>query len=123
MNFKPWTEAREQQQVCKYLDNNNYFYTAIINDMWTNSYQQKNKAKAIWLKPWCSDLIIKLKNNSLLFLEMKKKRWIKGWNNWSKKSIHQINFQKKINEVKNVQYEFAFWFDEAIKIINELENI
>jgi hypothetical protein len=122
MNFKIWTEAWEQQQLCRWLDNNWYFYSAVINDMYQTSYKQKAKAKALWLKSWCSDLIIKLKCKKLLFLEMKKAKWKRWWNNWSKESQHQLNWQQEINDIKNVWYEFAYWYINAIELIQDLEK-
>jgi len=122
MKFKPWSEAWEQQQLCSRLDINWYVYTAIINDMWTSSFAQKNKAKALWLKPWMSDMIIILKRGNVLFLELKKAKWKRGWNNWSVVSEHQLFWQEKINECSWSQYVIGYGYKQAIEEIELLEN-
>lgn len=122
MNFKIWSEAWEQQQVCTWLDIRWYKYTAIINDMRTNSIRQKLKATAIWLKPWMSDMIIVLKRNALLFLEMKKAKWKRWWLNWSKISTFQLERQENINKIDNCQYIIWHGHIEAIKNIINIEN-
>jgi len=121
MQFKPWTEAREQYQLVLWLDIFKYTFTMICNDTRTPSYKQKTKNKELWLRPWMSDLIIILKRGNVLFLELKKARGPRWWLNNSKIGEHQLKWQESINNCPWVQYSFAHWYEEAIELIERLE--
>lgn len=122
MQFKEWSEAWEQQQLVIRLRANNYKFTMIANDTWTSSFRQKAKNKALWMNPWMSDLIIILKNNNVLFLELKKAPWKRGGNNWSQTSKYQLEWKKSINKCAWSQYEICQWFLRAKEIILQLEQ-
>jgi len=115
-------EDLEQYNLVKWLEINKYKFTAIPNSTYTKSWKQKKKNYDLWLRPWMSDLIIILKRKNILFLEMKKQKWIRWWLNGSKVSENQIKWQKSINECIWVQYEIAHWYKEAIDIIKKIEE-
>ena len=122
MEFKLWTEAYEQQEVVRWLERNNYKFTAVPNDTFTKSWATKNKNKALGVRPWMSDLIVLLKNKpAILFLEMKKARWPNWWLNGSAISEYQLSWQEEINKIPSCQYIISHWYEEAIAKIKELD--
>jgi len=123
MKFKIGSEAYEQVLVVEWLKVHNYKFTAVPNDVYTTSWSQKAKQKALWLNWWMSDLIIILKMWWLLFLEMKKNKWPKWWLNWSVISEKQLEWEKEMKKVDNCTYEFAHWYDEALRIIGLYDEI
>ena len=78
------------------------------------------------LKKWFPDYFIKLKRNSALFIELKRKRKIlKSWKLWSspsKVSEEQKKWISELNNIPNVQAEVCYWADEAIELIESLEE-
>ena len=70
-----------------------------------------------WLNPGLCDLVIILKRKSLLFLEMK--RVEKSLSDTSDRQIAWIN---KLNQLQNIQAEVCYWSEEAIKMIQKIEN-
>jgi hypothetical protein len=122
MNFKKWSEDYEQQQLVSYLEYKQYTYTSIPNSTFTKSWSVKAKNKALWLRPWMSDLIIILKRGNVLFLELKKARGKQWGLNWSVISKFQLNWQEKINECKWSQYVICHWYLHWIKTIESLEK-
>ena len=122
--FKLWSEAHEQSQLVRWLELNNYKFTAVPNDTFTESWSVKNKNKALWVRPWMSDLIVLLKNKpAVLFLEMKKAKWPNWGMNGSVVSQFQLGWQEEINKVPSCQYSIAHWFTEAKELIERLENV
>ena len=119
-------ETFEQQQVVNYLRANNYKFTAIPNSTFTKSFAQKRKNKLEGLNAWLPDLCIILKRKNILFLEMKRQQPIlKSWKLWKSPSVvsqEQIDWINAINECQWVEGKIAFWAENAIKIIKELEN-
>ncbi len=121
--FKEWSEAAEQAKLVQWLELNWYKFTMIANDTWTPSFNQKRKNKALWMRPWMSDMIIILKRQALLFLEMKKTKWKKWWMNGSQISNHQLWWQEAIEQIDNCTYKFGHWFEHSIELIQELEEL
>ena len=115
-------EDFEQYNLVQWLELHWYKFTAIPNSTYSKSWKQKRKNYDMWLRPWMSDLIIILKRKNVLFLEMKKKKWPRWWNNWSVISVNQKKWMEEINECKNVQYIVCFWYKDAITKIQLLEN-
>jgi hypothetical protein len=72
-------------------------------------------------------MMIILKTNKLLFIEMKLPwRILKNWKRWvspSRISEDQKEWIKKLNEINNIQAEICYWSEEAINLIKRLENI
>ena len=119
---KIWSEAHEQIQLIQWLESNNYKFTAVPNDTFTKSWAIKNKNKAMWVRPWMSDLIIILKRGNVLFLELKKAPWVKWWANGSVTSEYQLEWQKSINKCVWVQYEIVQGFELSKELILTLES-
>lgn len=120
--FKIWSEAYEQSCVVKWLELHDYKFTAVPNDTYTKSIKQKVKNKLLWVRAWMSDLIIILKRNNILFMEMKKAKWKRWWANGSKISDAQKDWQEEINKCEWVQYVIAHGSQEAIDLIEYLER-
>ena len=114
-------EDLEQYNLVKRLEFNNYKFTAIPNSTYTKSWNQKRRNTDLWVRPWMSDLIIILKIWNVLFLELKKQRWVNGWKNWSVVSNYQLEWQEEINKCKWVEYVICYWSIEAINLINKIE--
>jgi len=122
MIFKEWSESYEQAKVVEFLEVNNYKFSSIPNSTFTKSWKQKVANKALWVRPWLSDLLILLKRGSILFLEMKKQKWVKWGMNGSSISEYQLSWQESINMITNAQYEIAHGASEAIDLIQDLDN-
>ena len=109
-------ETIEQQTLVHWLEINNYKYTSIPNSTYTESYSQKRKNKAEWLKPWLPDLLIILKRWSLLFIELKR----------SKKSLSKVSKEQKewieaLSNISNVEAQVCYGAIEWIELIKKLE--
>lgn len=120
-------EQIEQEKLVKWLEYNLYTFTAIPLDTYTPSFAQKVKNKKIGVRAGFPDLCVILKRKSLLFIEMKlPKKQLKNWKlstSNSKVSDYQKAWVEKLNELQNVEAFVAYWSDEAINIINTLENL
>lgn len=120
-------ETQEQQQLANYLRANNYMFYKSPSETYTKSWKQKRKNTLEWVTKWFPDTTIILKNWSLLFIELKRRRKVlKNWNLWASPSVvseEQKNWKEKLNEIKNVQCEICYWSDEAIAKIQELDTI
>ena len=70
---KAWLkpEALEQAKVVLWLEDHLYRFTAIPNATWTKSYKQKIVNYLTGVRPGLCDLLVVLKGEGLLFIEMK----------------------------------------------------
>lgn len=122
-------EEQEWEILKNWLEANNYKFTHIANEIWIAGriWMLVNKKKIKQgLKKWFPDYFIKLKRNSALFIELKRKRKIlKSWKLWSspsKVSEEQKKWISELNNIPNVQAEVCYWADEAIELIESLEE-
>lgn len=88
------------------------------------------RKKRMWTSPWFPDYCIILKRGSLLFLELKKKRTRKKngeykaiSSDWITISPEQAKWIEKLDNIDNVGALIAYWCEEAIEKIQELEKI
>lgn len=114
-------EDLEQYNLVRWLEDNNYKFTAIPNSTFTRSWNQKRRNKDLWVRPGMSDLIVILKRWNVLFLEMKKAPWKRWGANGSVISEFQLEWQEAINSCTGVQYEIAQGYEKAKEIITNLE--
>lgn len=81
----------------------------------------------MWVSKWVPDYMLILKRWSLLFLELKRqKKILKSWKIGASPSIvseEQKVWVEKLNNIDNVWAFIAYGCDEAIKIIEEQENL
>ena len=119
-------ESFEQEKLANYLRANNYIFFKAPSETYTTSWNQKRKNKLEWVTKGFPDTTIILKRWSLLFIELKRiKRTLKNWKLWespSKVSIEQINWQKELSNLENIESLICYWADEAIQKIKELEE-
>ena len=119
-------EDYEQERLANWLDANWYMFSAIRNESDTHSFYKGKIRVRSWCRKWIPDFCIILKKQSLLFIELKRqKRVLKSGKLWASPSIvspEQIKWQEKLNKVNNVQCEIAYGYQEAISIIQMLEN-
>lgn len=119
-------ETIEQQQLAYWLRANNYLFYKSPSETYTKSWNQKRKNTLEWVTKWFPDMTIILKKWSLLFIELKRrKKILKSWKIWVSPSVvseEQKEWQRRLNEIENVQCEIGYGSDEAIEIIKNLEN-
>ena len=119
-------ESYEQEKLANWLRANNYLFFKAPSETFTKSWKQKRKNRLEWVTKGFPDTTIILKNNALLFIELKRqKRILKNWNLWKSPSVvseEQKKWIKELNQIKNVQAEVCYWADEAIKFIEYLED-
>lgn len=122
--YRKWLkwESLEQALFVEWLEINWYKFTAIPNSTYTKSIKQHLMNKILWVNPWLCDMLIILKRKSLLFIEMKKERWIKWGMNGSVISPEQTEWVNALDDIPNVSACFAHWCKDAIKIILEMES-
>jgi len=116
------TEHQEAIVLANWLRLNNYTFHHSPNETYTKSWNQKRKNKLEWVSKWFPDYTIILKIKALLFIELKKARWPKWGLNGSQISPEQIQWCESLNKCWNIQAEICHWADEAIELINRLEN-
>lgn len=117
--YQKWLkpEALQQAKLVLWLEKEWYKYTSIPNSTRTWSHKQKILNMITGLNPGLSDLVIILKRKSLLFLEMKREeKSLSNTSNW------QIQWINELNQLENIQAEIAYWSEEAIEIIKNIEN-
>jgi hypothetical protein len=121
------SEEQEGVILANRLRVNNYKFTHIWNESWQrwtkNIIIMMARKKRLWVSKWFPDYCIILKRGALLFIELKKSKWPKGWLNWSVISEEQVEWCNKLSEVPNIQAEICHWAKESIKLINNIENI
>lgn len=123
-------ESKAQAELVIWLEERKYIFTAIPNSTHTESFKQKTMNTILWLRPGISDMLIVLKNWSLLFLEMKKPKvqyrkksgglWKVRTENGLQKN--QIEWKNILNSIKNVNCEVAYGFIQATKIVEYYEK-
>ena len=123
------TEKVEGEQFRWWLESEGYKYTHIANEIGIAGKvgMLVNKAKkSQGLKKWVPDYMIILKRWSLLFIELKRrKKILKNWKLWaspSKVSDEQKEWIKALSQVENVEAKIAHWWEEAVRIVEEMEN-
>ena len=97
--------------LVEYMELKNLKFSHIHHEMFTRSYAQKNKAKALGVRSGVPDYIICLKDK-LLFIEMKR---LKG----GKTSNDQAEWIESLNGIPNVEAVVCCGFDEAKAVIDE----
>ena len=125
------TEDQECYAFADYLRINNYKFTHIWNESWQywskNIVIMMNKKKKMWVSKWFPDYCIILKRWSLLFIEMKRqKKILKSWKIWASPSViseEQLEWQEKLNEIENISCEIAYGVVDAVRIVQEYENL
>jgi len=119
-------ETIEQQQLANYLRANNYIFYKSPSETFTTSWTAKRKNKLEGVTKWFPDIVLILKRWSLLFIELKRKKAIlKSWKIWaspSRISPEQLEWEKQLNKIINVWCYICYGSEEAICIINQLEN-
>jgi len=123
-------EDYEAEVLANYLRANWYTFTHIWNESGQrgtkNIVQMMKKKQKLWVSKWFPDYCIILKNKALLFIELKRqKRVLKNWNlgkSPSNISIEQKEWISSLNEINNVQAEICYWAEEAIRLIEYLED-
>lgn len=67
-------------------------------------------------------MMIILKRNSLVFIELKKEKWAKWGMNGSNISDEQKIWIENLSRIDNVDACICHWAEEAISLIQLLEN-
>lgn len=120
-------ETYEQQALANYLRMHNYLAYKSPSETFTKSWSQKRKNKLEGVTKWFPDTVIILKRGSLLFIELKRQRIVlKNWTLWrspSTVSKEQKQWIEELNKLDNIQAEIAYGHEEAISIIERIENI
>lgn len=116
----------EHQEACilaDWLRLNGYAFHHSPNETYTTSWNQKRKNTQEGVSKWFPDYTIILKRGALLFIELKKSKWKRGGLNWSQISEEQKQWIENLSNVDNVAWEFAFWAEHAIEIIESYDKI
>ena len=113
------TEYDECVKLVQYLCIKKLKFTHVHNEMYTKSWSQKNKAKALGVCPGVPDYMIVIPNDRsedgisyILFIEMKR---VKGY----VVSDAQKAWQRALNGVTNVQSYICKGFEEAKEVIDK----
>lgn len=124
------TEEHEWELLANWLRANNYRSAHIANEIgikWHIWMLVNKKKKKQWLSKWFPDYCIILKRWSLLFIELKRQRKVlksgKLWASPSLISKEQLEWIEELNNISNVQAEIAYWFQDAVTIIQNIEKI
>lgn len=122
-------EDTEAVILSNWLRFNNYKFTHIANESWLPpkiAMRVWIKKKRMWLSPWFPDYCIILKRKSLLFIELKPSidysKSEKG-RKLGRASKEQLEWQKELNTVNNIQCEICYWAEESIKLIKRMDLI
>lgn len=116
------SEHQEAVILADYLRVKGYFFHHSPNETFTTSWNQKRKNKQEWVSKWFPDYTIVLKMWALLFIELKKSKWVRWGNNWSVISEEQKEWIKELDSIKNVWAYVCFGAEESIKLIEDLED-
>lgn len=124
------TENFESEAFANYLRANDYTFTHIANESWLPPKVARLAAirkKRMGLSPGVPDFMVILKRGSLLFIEMKRDRivlsnWTKG-RSPSKISPEQQAWMDELNKIPNIQCNVSYGHEEAISIIERIENL
>ena len=120
------TEIQETIALANWLRVNNYLFTKNPNETFTKFFNVKRKNKLEWVSPWVPDMMIILKRWSLLFIELKRrKKVLKSWklsSSNSRVSEEQKKWISELNKIPNIEACICYWAEEAIKLIEEMEE-
>lgn len=131
--YKKWftrKEENEQMQFVMWLEKNWYKYFAVPNSTFTKSFVQHARNTLMWVVSWPPDICIILKRWSILFLELKRsleatdygKKW-QLLKNAPHASPEQQEWIDILNGIDNVRATVAIGLKEAIRIVEESENL
>jgi hypothetical protein len=121
---KNWlTESSEGMLLASWLSRNWYKYTKIPSETFTPYQSVKIRNKLEGVKKGIPDYMIILKRWSLLFIELKKKKWVRWGMNWSHIEDEQIEWIDALRSINNVEATIAHGWSEAVDIIKFNENI
>lgn len=118
--LNPPLENIEAEALANWLRFNNYRFTHIANESGLPpkvAMKASARKKRMWVSPWVPDFMILLKRNSLLFIELKRKK-----KSLSKVSQYQLEWIQDLNTIPNIEAVVCYGSDEAIKLINEYEH-
>lgn len=122
-------EEIEWEILANWLRANGYIFTHIANEIWITGriWMLVNRKKIKQgLNRWFPDYCVILKRWSLLFIELKRqKKLLKSWklsSSNSKISEEQKRWIKNLNTIKNVEAHICYWAEEAIRLIEEMEE-
>lgn len=119
-------ESIEQETLANWLRAHNYMFYKSPSETYTTSWNAKRKNKLEWVTKGFPDTVIILKKGSLLFIELKRQRRKlksgKLWESPSKVSPEQLEWEKELNNIDNVQCEICYGATAAIETIIFLEN-
>lgn len=128
--YKWLSESQETIKLANWLRANDYIFTKSPNETFTKFHNVKRKNVLEGVSRGVPDMMILLKRQSLLFIELKKARTRKkNWDfkalssDWIDISEHQTKWIEELNKIPNVQGEFSYGADEAIKLIESLEKV
>lgn len=100
-----------------------YFFHHSPNETFTKFHNVRRKNTLEGVSKGFPDYVIILKRWSLLFIELKKERWKKWGLNGSKISPEQATWISKLGNIDNVGAYFAHGFEEAKRIVMEMEGM
>lgn len=113
-------EEQETIVLAKWLELNSYKFSHLANEIWIWWYLWMKiwvKKKKMGVKKWLPDFLIILKRNSLLFVELKRKK-----KSLSKVSKEQKERIKALNNINNVEAVICYGAENAINLIKEYES-
>ena len=116
----PPLEEVEAQMLTQRLRYNDYTFTHIANESGLPpkvAMIASKKKKMMWVSRWVPDFMIILKRDSLLFIELKRKK-----KSLSKVSEEQLQWIEKLNNISNVEAIIAYGAEQAIQLINKYEK-
>jgi len=124
-------ENLEQAEFVLWLEQNNYTFSAIPLSTFTPWNKQKIINIITGVRAGVPDMIILLKRGSILFIEMKNKKYQiikKNWELWKVRtrndlSKEQIEWKNQLNTIKNVACEVSFWSQQAVNLVKHYERI
>lgn len=106
------TEDEECFLLVEYLEAKRIKFAHIHNEMYTKYWSQKNRAKALGVRPGVPDYMM-IVNGKMVFIEMKRKKK-------SKVSDHQKIWLEELNKINNVYGFICYGYDEAKEVIESL---
>ena len=120
------TEQQHAEAFARWLTLNSYRFTHIANESGLPpkvAMIAAIKKKRMGVSPWFPDFLIVLKRWSLLFIEMKKEKGKKWGMNGSRIAPEQTEWIEALDVLNNVRAVFAHGWEEAVRIVQESENL
>lgn len=118
------TESQHTIALANWLRAKGYKFYKSPNETFTKSWNQKRKNTLEGVSAGFPDLLIILKRGSLLFLELKKARWPKWGDNGSNyNDPNQLEWLSYLDGIDNCKACFASGWEDAVRIIEETENL